>query len=56
MIERRSFLKASLTMAATLSLPAPLRAALGLKRILGLGGTNYVGPHIVHSALRAGTR
>lgn len=53
MLDRRSAIL-TISAAATLAASNPLLAQTGRKRLLVLGGTNYVGPHIVHGALLAG--
>lgn len=53
-IDRRTLFRIGFAAAVANGMPTAIRAARPRKRLLILGGTNYVGPHIVHSALRAG--
>lgn len=50
-IGRRSLIASAIAVIGSAALPGPVFASTRSKRILILGGTNYVGPHLVHSAL-----
>ncbi|HUT49450.1 MAG TPA: epimerase [Alphaproteobacteria bacterium] len=53
--DRRDILIAGLAAAGIVALPAlPLRAALRPLRVLILGGTSFIGPHMVDAALARG--
>ena len=52
--DRREFLRLSLTGAMAAAAAATLRAQAKPRRILILGGTGFIGPHIVHAAVARG--
>ena len=59
-VDRRRFLRNSLALSAALSLPLDRLAALGAdarvapKKVLVLGGTGFIGPHIVRRLIERG--